>query len=96
MGHGGRLTNGPTALCVQNTCICDDETAARTLDLEVLALDDTFAYGASSGQLVRVGLRDARRDVLADVSPQAVAVSSGCVYVASADRVIRVALPNGS
>jgi len=95
IGHGGRLTNGPSALCVQNTCICDDETTARDLDLDVLALDDAFAYGASSGQLVRAGLRDARRDVLADVSPQAVAVNAGCVYVASADRVIRVALPDG-
>lgn len=93
IGHGGPLTNGPTALCVQNTCICDDKTEPRTLDLDVLALDDAFAYGASSGQLVRVGLRDDRRDVLADISPQAVAVDAGCVYAASADRVIRVALP---
>jgi hypothetical protein len=84
--------DGPTAFCVRTTCVLDDRTQPVEVDLDsVLALDDDFAYGPSAGELVRVGLRDARREVLADVAPQAVAVANGCVYAASADQVLRLA-----
>ena len=90
-------TSGPNAFCVYNECVLDDAAQTTVIDLDptaVLALDEDFAYGASNGQLVRVGLRDSRRDVVANVDPQAVTTANGCIYVASSNEVLRASPPN--